>query len=101
MEVFRKQIITHELEHEKGYNACLSSTYAATFLKDLEKLVHKDPSKWSTEARDLVEDFFNKLAASGAYAPQFSSQGPFWSNGGIWRRLVFTSEPHARSPQGC
>ncbi len=101
MERFRNQIIAHERVHEAGYNACLSSSTAATFLKKLEELVHKDAGKWTTEALLLVNPFRQKLDAAGKYAPTFTSQGPFWQNYGIWQRQGLTSAPHAHSRQGC
>ncbi len=101
MERFRNQIIAHERVHEAGFNACLASSTAATFLKKLEELVHKDPSVWTTKALDLVNPFLQQLDAAGEYAPTFTSQGPFWQNYGIWQRQGITSPPHAHFPQGC
>ncbi len=77
MERFREQIIAHERVHEAGFNACLSSSTAATFLEELEKLVDKDAGTWTTKALGLVNPFLQQLDAAGEYAPTFTSQGPY------------------------
>lgn len=82
--MFRLQIISHEREHEDGYEACIKSNTATTHFNAMEPLVSSEETSINNSLAREWNEFYNKFVTAGKQATARVSANVFWQNYGSW-----------------
>ncbi len=83
-DAFRLQIISHERDHEKGYEACIKSNTATTHFNAMEPLVSSEETSINNSLAREWNAFYGKFKKAGKQANARFSANVFWQNYGSW-----------------